>query len=358
MSIALLFALFSDIIPLNAQELDFDSLYHNDEVYKHTISSLYDTIDVFEQDEIIKVTIESDFKSLVKNKYKNEYQPAVLRLKISDSVMLNHHINIRPRGNVRRSICYFPPLMLNFPKKDAVIKQFKEFDKMKMVVKCSKGKINEQYLLSEYYAYKLLNILSKYSFRVKLIEVTYIDTSDKYKTGTSYAYIIESIEELADRLDAIPFTYERISDKYININNLAVVYLFQYLIGNTDWSIPAGHNIKMIKSKDPCDMLPYAIPYDFDEAGIVNTHYAVPDASLSIESVRERVYRGLCIENEYIEHAANQFIQAKEKIYGLYENAVEFDKITIANTIEYIDEFYKIIETEFIFRRDILESCR
>jgi len=98
---------------------------------------------------------------------------------------------------------------------------------------------------------------------------------------------------------------------------LALVYIFQFLMGNTDWSIPAGHNIKMIKSKKPLDQLPYVIPYDFDNAGIVNANYAAPDETLPIKSVRERLYRGFCLDDEVIECAVNQFIQAKDKIYSL-----------------------------------------
>jgi hypothetical protein len=315
-------------------------------------------MDIFEDEEVMKITIESDFKNLIKNKLKDEYQPAVMKYMVSDTVLVTRHLEIRPRGNMRRRNCYYPPLKLNFPKKEAVLKMVKEFDKMKMVVKCSKAKINEQYLLSEYYAYKLLNILTDYSFRVKLIEVTYIDTSGKFKTGTSYAYLIETIDQMADRLKAVPFEYPGLADHHTNQDQLAIVYLFQYLIGNTDWSIPAGHNSEMVKSQDPDDEHPYAIPYDFDYAGIVNANYAAPDASLGIESVRERLYRGVCIDNTIIKNTAEHFIDAREEIHNLYENAEELDKANYNSTIQYISEFYRTIENDFTFQNKILDNCR
>ena len=142
------------------------------------------------------------------------------------------------------------------------------------------------------------------------------------------------------------------------MNQLAIVYLFQFLIGNTDWSIPAGHNINMIKSKKPVDQLPYVIPYDFDFAGIVNAHFAVPDKTLPIESVRERLYRGFCLDDGVIEGAVEQFIQAKEEILNLYENEDKLDKITRQNTIEYVAEFYRIIKNESRLKLEILENCR
>jgi len=337
---------------------DFDSLYHSDPNYRQKIDSEYKNLDIFEDEDVMRVSIESDFKNLMKNKFKDEYQPAILRHSLSDTVVVTRHIEIKPRGHIRRQTCYYPPLMLNFKKQEAVLTQVKEVDKMKMVVKCSKSKINEQYLLSEFYAYKLLNLLTQFSFKVKLIEVTYIDSSGKFKQGTSYAFLIESIDQLADRLEAVPFEYPKLGDQHTNQDQLAIVYLFQYLIGNTDWSIPAGHNMKMVRSKDPADDRPYVIPYDFDFAGIVNANYAVPDASLGIESVRERLYRGVCIDNSVVQKASEHFINQKESILKLYEDADKLDKTTMNNIIQYICEFYRIIENNSTFRNRILEACR
>ncbi|MDZ7606934.1 MAG: hypothetical protein U5K79_15395 [Cyclobacteriaceae bacterium] len=139
---------------------------------------------------------------------------------------------------MRRKTCYFPPIMLNFPKKEAVMNQIREFDKMKMVVDCKKGEMYDQYLLGEYYAYKIYNAVTDYSFRVRLVELTMTDSNDQMKSMTSYAYIIESIDQMASRLKAIPIETKNIRDPLTDLNTLAKGYLFQYLIGNTDWSIP------------------------------------------------------------------------------------------------------------------------
>lgn len=345
-------------VSIYAQRLDFDSLYQHDKTYQQAIKSVYKSLDIFEQEEIVKISIESDFKNLVKHKFKDEYQPAILRYTVSDTVILRRDITIKPRGNMRRSTCYFPPLKLNFVQKEAIVKQIEEFDKMKMVVNCRRGETSQQYLLSEYYAYKVLNIITDVSFKVRLIEVTYIDTAEKYKSGTSYAYIIETIDQLAKRNNAIPFEAKNIIDKYINPECLANMYLFQYLIGNTDWSIPAGHNINMIKSLDPLQAKPFAIPYDFDYAGIVNTNYAVPDERLGIKSVRERVYRGVCMDEEVIKQGVANFIKSKEDIYSIYNNSGLLDKKVLSSTIQYLDDFYQIMESENALRRDILQNCR
>ena len=344
--------------PVIAQIHDFDSLYQHHLTFKQQVQSQPEFEDLFNSDEIIKITIKSDFKNLIKRKYKGEYQPAIFRYYLNDSVVVAREIKIKPRGNMRRSTCYFPPLLLNFPKKETVMKQMHEFDKLKMVVDCKRGNTYEQYLLSEYYAYKVYSLITEYSFRVRLFEVTLIDEQDKVKTMTSYAFIIENIEQLAERLNAIEIETKNVRDQYTDPTTLSYGYIFQYLIGNTDWSIPALHNIKVIKSSDPTKEQPYVIPYDFDYAGIVNTNYAVPDEHLGIEFVRERVYRGVCINEMYIQNSVKKFMEAKDKIYALYNDSEIIDKHNLQQTIRYLDEFYKLIENEFSLKRNILEVCR
>jgi hypothetical protein len=350
--------LITGLHPSFAQVHDFDSLYKNDKGFKQIFKSSADSKNIFDSEEIMNITIESDFKNLVKRKYKDEYQPAIFRYYPTDTVAVTRNITIKPRGNMRKGSCFFPPLKLNFAKKETVVKQMKEFDKMKMVLDCKRGNIYEQYLVSEYYAYKVLNILTDYSFRVRLIRVTYVDTSEKYKTAIRYAFLIENKEELAQRLNAIPIDNKNVKDTYTDVPTLANANLFQYLIGNTDWSIPARHNIQMIKSKDPMLSKPYVIPYDFDYAGIVNTDYAVPDENLGTKSVRERVYRGVCIPEAEIKKAAKHLIDKKEEIYLLYQDYELLDKNNNRNTLSYLDEFYRIIESENGLKRNILDACR
>ena len=354
-SLLLLLEILYFLAPCQIQ--NFDSLYNQDENFRKVIQSRADFDDLFMSEEVLRITIESDFKNLIKKKFDGEYQPATLTYFVSDTLSLQREITIKPRGNMRRRTCYFPPIMLNFPKKEAVIKHIQDFDKMKMVVDCKKGELYDQYLLGEYYIYKLYNMITDYSFRVRLVELTMKDSNDNMKSMTSYAYVIESIDQLVKRLNAIEIETKNIRDPLTDLPTLANLYLFQYLIGNTDWSIPGLHNYKIIKPNDPTIQTPFAIPYDFDYAGIINTNYAVPDEQLGIESVRERVYRGVCIDPKYVIEAAKNFQKAREKIYDMYQNGllVTYSK---RNTIVYLDEFFMILDSEASFKRNILDQCR
>jgi hypothetical protein len=314
--------------------------------------------DFFSGEDMLRVSIVSDFKNLIKDKFEDEYQPATFKLMVSDTVVATRQIEVKPRGNMRRKTCYFPPLKLNFPKEEAFLNQIHEFDKMKMVMDCKRGDMFDQWLLGEYYAYKVFNTITDYSFRVRLVELTMIDVNDKMKSLTGYAFMIESIEQLAERHNAIPIAHGVVKDQLTDLPQLANTYLFQYLLGNTDWSIPGRHNMTMIKSKDVALPAPYVIPYDFDYAGIINTSYAVPDSSLELKTVRERLYRGVCIDESQVKEAAERYKKAKEAIYNVYNSSPYLDQATRKNIISYLDDFFQTIEDEKRMKRQILDVCR
>jgi hypothetical protein len=345
------------LIKTHAQIQDFDSLVKHNDDFRIFAGIYSDTFDLFNDNQILKVTFESDFKSLVKNKFKDEYQDAVFSIMINDTVQVSRNIQIKPRGHNRKSTCHIPPIRLNFPKKDAYINQLKQFDKFKMVVDCKQNDIFEQYLLAEYYAYRIYNQISDFSFRVRLLEVNYVDWGNRYKNDTRYAFIIESLEQLAERQHAIPIEAKNIRDIRTHLHTLAHVYLFQYLIGNTDWSIPNLHNIYLLKSRDSVMMAPIVIPYDFDYAGIVNPTYAIPDEQLGTKTVRERVYRGICISENELLNARNTILDKKQNIYALFSNDILMNKSMNQSAIDYLDEFFDIIENEKAFRR-IIDACR
>ncbi len=353
-----LFVLMPFCESAKAQIYDFDSLINHNAAFKKIAKIIGDTTDIFNDNKILDITLESDFKNLVKRKYKDEYQEALLKIMFNDSVRVARKIKIKPRGHMRKSTCSFPPLKLNFPKKDAHLKQFRDFDKIKMVLDCKRGNLYEQYLLSEYYVYKLQNIITDYSLRVRLIRVNYVDTGGKFKESTRFAFLIESIDQLALRKNALRIETKSIRDQQTNRKTLTDGYLFQYLIGNTDWSIPGMHNVYMIKSLDPTNLKPYVIPYDFDYAGIINTTYAVPDEQLGTESVRERVYRGVCLPDSELLKSSELILQKKDAIYALYENDTLLSKSNKRSSLNYLDEFFSILEGKNSFKRNILDSCR
>ena len=79
--------------------------------------------------------------------------------------------------------------------------------------------------------------------------------------------------------------------------------LFQFLLGNTDFSTAYQHNGKLLYVNK--EIIP--LPYDFDMTGWVNPSYATVNTTLGISSVQDRIYRGFKRDQKYFDEVRNSF---------------------------------------------------
>lgn len=357
--VGLLFIFISFYSSSFSQLYDFDSLYENSSQFKEAFDNVKDTFDIFNSEEILHLTITSDFRNLIKKKLKEEYQPATLETVLFDTIVVRSEIKIKPRGGIRREQhCYYPPIMLNFSKKRAVFKQFKEFDKVKFVGNCRGGDIYDEYVMLEYYAYKIYNLLSPYSFRIRLLMVTYTDISGKKKPRSNYAFIIEDIDQLAQRTDGISYKLKNLSIRHIDRKTGIMMGLFQYLIGNVDWNMPYSHNIKLIKLNDVNKPNPIAVPYDFDYSGLVNASYVTPGESWPVQDVKERFYMGPCVGIHEFDPAIKILNEKRDEIEALFRNSEYMSDNAKKRPLKYVDEFYEIINDQSAVKALILANCQ
>ena len=127
------------------------------------------------------------------------------------------------------------------------------------------------------------------------------------------------------------------------------------MIGNTDWSVPAHHNIKFVYRGPQTS--PLSVPYDFDMAGLINTSYAEPDPRLGIRSVQERLFRGYCRTKEAFEIIFEQFSAQREATYALYRDFPYLEEKYQKRALKYLDEFYDTINKPRRVRREFLAAC-
>jgi hypothetical protein len=101
------------------------------------------------------------------------------------------------------------------------------------------------------------------------------------------------------------------------------------------------------------------VAYDFDFAGAVNARYAVPDSSLRIPNVRQRLFRGYCTDSYAYDKVFALFNEKKPQIYALYSDSIGklMDHGTVKETLRYFDEFYDTIGDRRSAKRSIIESC-
>jgi len=297
--------------------------------------------------------ITTDIKQILDQKYSIDPTAATLEY-IVDGQSESWDIELKARGKSRRKICYMPPLKVSFSKdqlKDRGIR--KKFNSLKIVSYCKNQNAYENYVLREYLAYELYNVVTDYSFKAQLVKIEYRDAKGKVEPVIRYGFIIENTDELANRLKAKEknkFEFRRDSlDHYQH----DVFIFFQYMIGNTDWKIGALHNTKMIREKATKDY--FVIPYDFDYSGFVNTVYSIPNVDLRQTHVKERIYMGSCKNPEELESVRQHFISKKEELFAVVNDFDKLNKRSKKNLRCYLKSFYKTLESKKRFKKSCLK---
>jgi hypothetical protein len=303
--------------------------------------SAIDSIQFFIGNNPIDATLSTNIGNLLSKNIKDDYQKANFSCTLSDGSVLSKEIRIKLRGNVRLNMCYMPPINLLF--RNPTSPKLYSLNTLKLVNSCKDNINYEQFLLKEYLAYKMYNLLTEKSFRVRLLRLTFEDSEHKKKSYERYAFLLEDIDDLAKRNKCKELDSKEILTEATDRDQMTMVAMFQYMIGNTDWSVPKSHNIKLIIHKKDSTARPYPIPYDFDYSGLVNADYAVPSPQLNLESVTQRLYRGFPRTMPELQAVIKVFNDQKENIYALVKNFEPLDKANKKEMVYYLDNFYEII---------------
>jgi len=299
-----------------------------------------------------------DIKDFIKTKDEEEYVDAVIAYKTNAGDSVRKNVKIRSRGNVRKRICYLPPIRIDFDDEDYQVDLFDSFGKVKLVSSCKVAANQEQFLIKEYLSYKIYETLTDLSFKTYYLKINFIDSQGKKKPYTSYSFILEDIDDLAERNNAIEVENMGVLEAQLDRPTMNLFSMYQYLISNVDWHIPSLHNVKLIKSKDQRKPLPMPIPYDLDYCGIVNTNYAIPQPRVPIESLTQRYWIGNCLTEEEFSEISATFLEKKDEIIRLFEECESLDKIHKNTAVKFINQYYNMIEkNEQQAMRTILKDC-
>ena len=320
--------------------------------------TLFIPSDPFSADTPLVINLEFDIRKFTRTKQQGEYMPAILSYTNEDGIETRKEVRIKARGNFRRDYCSFPPIKLSLINDTTGNESLNDLKSVKLVTHCNNSETYEQYLLKELLIYRMYNQMTDYSYRVRLFIINYIDSEGKIKMHTRYGFIIESDKHLAARINAVEIEMKYLSDKKTDYELYQLLAVFQFMAGNTDWSVPVLHNIKLFKQLTIQKEYPVAIPYDFDYSGMVNAYYAIPDEKLGIKTVRERIYRGYCIPAEDYIPVFQEFYEKKDVLYSLVNNCDFLAKTHKQEMTVYLDEFFHILDIPRLRETLIIKSCR
>jgi len=310
---------------------------------------------LFESEEILQITLSGNLSKLLRDKTKEPKKyPLTLSYTEANNNKISIHIEAKTRGNFRRLIgnCAYLPLKIYFPESDEGEKTvFHDQEKMKLVMPCR----GEKYVIHEYLVYKLYNLVTPKSFRARLVKVKIDNQQKKKQEPAVYGILLEEEPQMAKRNEmlAVELKLRPTQVQRTPFLNMAV---FEYLIGNTDWSVQYLQNIKLLAADSLSK--PYAVPYDFDHAGVVSAPYAKPADALNLRTIKERRYRGFCLKDlSKFEATIAFYNEIKPAIYKVYQDCDLLEEKYKATTLKYLDEFYETINTPEKWQKDFAYPC-
>lgn len=294
---------------------------------------------LFESDTILEVTLRGPLSAVISDHKKRGERSFSLEIN-GDAVP----VALRARGKSRMEICSFPPLRLNFAPESAKGTLFAGQDKLKLVTHCKGSGEHEQNVLEEILAYRLVNVLTDISVRTRLLRVNYADTDHPGRAPvTRYGFLIESNDEIANRIGGHLLRIRNVSRKMLDGEHSALMYVFHYLIGNTDWSLVRNfedeyccHNGNLFRVGERN----YFLPFDFDMSGLVNARYAEPQPELRLRSVRTRRYRGYCTDRAVLAEALQTVVGQRDAILSVVSELPGLSAKNRQKQHDYLDTFF------------------
>ena len=315
---------------------------------------------LFRSEDVIAVTFTTNLKALRKDKGDQApWHAATLSYADSTAPTGRHVVPVRARtrGIWRLRNCEFPPVRLNFVNKETKGTLWRDLDEPKLVSYCRATNMYEQFVLQEYQLYRIYRQLTPASHRVRLLRMSYADSATGKVDQTRYAFIVEDPAHVAMAAGGKLVKLKGAGADDLDPMAATIAFLFQYMIGNTDFSVTGLHNAELIGLAMGIHL---PIAYDFDFAGAINAPYATPDPSLPIKRVRDRLYRGACAYNAQLPEAIKTFEAQKAAIYALYTDKIGalLEPGVVKQTLAYFDDFYAILSKPKDVEKHIIRDCR
>jgi hypothetical protein len=302
------------------------------------VSSIFD---LMKQEGILEINLRTDLSKLLASAEREaEYQAASISFGTENDGFQVWYLKIKPRGKFRRQNCDFPPLKFNFSNEDLVNNGLATYDKLKLVTHCVDNRMDgNESILREYLSYLLYQEISPYTYRVQLVKIQYIDDHGKVNGFKRFGFIIESTEELTARFkgeECEDCTYSKPED--FDQQAASVHAMFQYMIGNADYSVPLLRNVKLIRRSIDQKLVPVA--YDFDFAGIVEASYARPAVHMGQLSQEQRLYLGTLTSDTDLRYTIEFFLNKREALLGIVKRFRRLNGLKRLEIQEYLSSFF------------------
>ena len=300
----------------------------------------------------LEFTLTADFSAINAERSPNNTKlfPGVLTVGGADIP-----VQLGSRGHLRlkATTCDFVPIRVVFSPERAAGTVFDGQTSLKLGTHCRTD--FDRYVVREALSYQLANLVTPLSFRSRVARATYVDAKSKKAIGTHAALFLEHESDVARRLAGREVRQKHMMFADFDRNALTTTMLLEYMLGNTDYSIAALHNIVIVQNKARKF---FPVAYDFDSSGLVNAPYAAPDPRLfGIHSVTDRLYRGPCRTVDEIDAVAATFRARQADMFAALDAASALDVVSRREMKTFLEAFFRRIATRDSIKSTFVDGC-
>lgn len=287
--------------------------------------------------EAAPIVLETDLTTIMANRFSTEYHSAKLTLSDGKSFA----VKVQPKGKYRRKTAEVPPLKIKFTKKNLVEMGLDTLNEVRLVLPGKDNRKGDQLLVKEYLIYRMFEQLTPNCVRARLVKVSLRDIHVETSSMEMYGLLLEDNEETASRLGGDEVEQYGLPYDSMATEQAALVAVFQYMIGNTDWDLAMMRNVRLIRPNGQDKIL--LVPYDFDFSGLVAAPYASPSSESGLMTVLDRYLMANGIPKSALRQAVQTLKKAERDLYDrCYSKHITRD-VSI-EMIRYLETFFLSID--------------
>jgi hypothetical protein len=326
---------------------------------------------LFASDQPLEIALTVDFPSLCRPRETAdcEFTPSRLQYRDESGQKRSIPVRIKIRGGWRSLSrnCSVPLLWVEFEAGDVAGTPFEGQSLLPLTTHCGKGfsldptmrairrSDYEQYLLREFLGHRIHNLITDRSLRVRLLRIAYPRPGSDGGGVGHYAFFSEHFDSMAARLGAERLPRGSFDHARLDAQAAAMLALFQYMIGNTDWSIARERNTVLLRVADERQV---PVAYDLDMSGLVNAAYAGPAPGLPIEEVRERYFLGYCQPGTDWDALFAHFAAQQPAIMSMADGVPGLSRNSEKSTAAFLRSFFEVIASPDQRRDRIVRACQ
>ena len=326
---------------------------------------------LFESNDLLELVMPVDFDTLCRPSQMPDCDYTPSEFRFTDSAGNEHFIpiSIRRRDGWRalETNCQMPTLFVRFSLEDVVGTPFEGQTFLALTSHCGKGISPENvpsrrmpdkfetYVINEYLGYRLNNLVTEISLRVRPVRIRYTHPEKPRQDFTHYAFFAEHFESLASRYEAELLPPQSFDPEKLDHEAADQLALFQYMVGNTDWSISNQDNVILLRFPDGRHV---PVLFDLDQTGLVNAFYARPAPHLPISSVKQRYYLGYCRPDIDWDALFSKFSDQRDVMLTLVAEVVGLGRGDRRAARVYLESFFNIIDSERAQRNGVVNACQ